>query len=270
VKRIVIATALVVSIAVAAVSTAAPGTEATKNASVACTALKAKIGATAFTQAYPTFGACVSSLARVEQQNVDSAQAACTAEQNDPTFALSHNGRTFDQYYGVGRNGKNAFGNCVSTKAKASSQAEQHARPNPARTCRTLRAQMGTSTFSLTYGKNANDRNAFGKCVSKAAKAETQNEVNASAACRDEQSDVTFAVNHSGKTFAQYYGTNADLSNAFGKCVSGKASETGQAQQQATVSAAKTCATERNTDPAAFRTKYGTFGRCVSQHASSK
>jgi len=269
-KRIVLTTVFVVAVAAVASSAAAPATDATKNASVACTALRAKIGTTAFAQAYTTFGACVSSLARVEQQNINSAQAACTAEQNDPTFAVSHNGRTFDQFYGVGRNGKNAFGNCVSTKAKASSLAEQHARPNPSRTCRALRSQMGTSTFSLTYGKNANDGNAFGKCVSKAAHAQTQNELSAATACRAEQDDATFAATHSGKTFAQTYGTNADLSNAFGKCVSSKASEQGQSQQQATVAAAKTCRSERNANPTAFRTKYGTFGHCVSLKASSK
>jgi hypothetical protein len=46
----------------------APGSDATKNANAACTALKAKIGATAFTQAYATFGRCVSSLAPVERR----------------------------------------------------------------------------------------------------------------------------------------------------------------------------------------------------------
>jgi len=72
-----------------------------------------------------------------------------------------------------------------------------------------------------------------------------------------------------GKTFAQFYGTN-DLSNAFGKCVAAKASTTGQSQQQASVAAAKACAGEQKANPAAFKTKYGTFGRCVSLHASGK
>ena len=266
-KRIVLTAACAAALAVAAAAAAAPSPDATKNASAACNALRAKLGPTVFAQAYATFGRCVSSLTQVEQQNLASAQAACTAEQNDVTFPVSHGGKTFDQFYGTGARGKNAFGNCVSSKAKASSRAEGQDRPNPARTCRAARASMGLVAFKLLYGNNAN---AFGKCVSKAAKARTQNELNAAQTCRAEQSDATFAVNHGGKTFAQFYGRNADLSNAFGKCVSTKASEKGQAQQQATVAAAKSCAGERNANPAAFRTKYGTFGHCVSLKASGK
>jgi hypothetical protein len=269
-KRIVVTVIFTLALATAAASTAAPGLDATKNASVACTALKAKLGATTFAQAYSTFGRCVSSLAQVEQQNVNSAQAACTAEQNDVTFAVSHGGKTFGQFYGSGPKGKNAFGNCVSTKAKASSQAEQQARPNPSRTCRAQRTAMTVSVFNQTYGKNASDRNAFGKCVSTQARAQTQNELSAAATCRAEQDDATFAATHSAKTFAQFYGTNASLSNAFGKCVSAKASENAQSQQQAKIAAAKTCNAEQKADAAAFKTKYRTFGRCVSLHSSSK
>jgi hypothetical protein len=260
---------LVVAVAAWAAPAAAPATNATQNASAACTALKAKIGATAFTQAYATFGQCVSSLAPLEQQNLTSAQAACSAEQSDPNFAASHGGMSFAQFYGTGKKDKNAFGNCVSTKAKASSVAEGKARPNPSRTCRSLRSQMGATTFALTYGKNANDRNAFGKCVAKTAHAQTQNEVSAASACRAEQADANFAASHSGKTFAQFYGTG-DLANAFGKCVAAKASEKSQSQQQATVSAAKTCASELQASATAFKAKYGTFGHCVSLKASGK
>jgi hypothetical protein len=268
-KRIVVITAFVVAVAMAAASTAAPSPDATKNASTACTALKAKIGATAFVQAYGTFGKCVSALAQVEQQNINSAQSACTAEQSDVNFVTQHGGKTFDQFYGSGPQGKNAFGNCVSAKAKASSKAEGQDRPNPARTCRAARTLMGVTAFNLLYGNNTSKANAFGKCVSKAAKAQTQNELSAAQTCRAEQGDANFATGHGGKTFAQFYGT-ADLSNAFGKCVSTKASEKAQSQQQATVAAAKACASERSANQAAFKTKYGTFGHCVSLKASGK
>ena len=199
-KRLVIAALLAFAVSTV-VATAAPGSDATKNANAACTALKAKIGATAFTQAYATFGRCVSSMAPVEQQNLTSADASCTAEQNDATFAASHGGKTFDQFYGTGKNSRNAFGNCVSAKAKASSKAEGQDRPNPARTCRAERTLMGVAPFGALYGKNANDRNAFDKCVAKAARAQTQNELNATAACRAEQGDATFvAASSTGRT----------------------------------------------------------------------
>jgi hypothetical protein len=268
-KRSILITAFVVVLAVMAGSAGAAGSDATKNASSACTSLKAKMGLTAFARAYTSFGACVSSMTSVEQQNVAAAQTACTAEQSDPNFAATHGGKTFDQFYGTGKKGQNAYAHCVSEKAKASSVAEAQARPNPSRTCRSQRSLMTASVFALAYGKNANDRNAFGKCVSAWAHTQTKNELSASAACRAEQADASFAAAHSGKTFAQVYGTG-DLSNAFGKCVSAKAGEKAQAQQEAKVSAAKACAGELRASATAFKAKYGTFGRCVSLKASSK
>jgi hypothetical protein len=264
-KRIVLTTTLVVALSVAA---AAVGNDASSNANAACTSLRAKMGQTAFVHAYPSFGACVSSMAPVEQKNVSSANALCTTEQGDAAFAASHGGKTFEQFYGAGKKGKNAFGNCVSTKAKASSQAEQQNRPNPSRSCRGLRTQMGAQAFTALYGKSATARNAYGKCVSAWARAQTNNELSAAAACTTEQNDAAFAAAHTGKTFAQFYGTDAALANAFGQCVSAKAKAAAQARQAATVSAAKTCAGELHASRTAFRTKYGTFGRCLSQHVT--
>jgi hypothetical protein len=269
VKRMFLVAVLAAAIAPAA---ALASTSDQSSASKDCTALQAKMGTAAFNLAYSSFGACVSRFAPLEQNNTTSANTACTAEQSDANFAANHGGKTFDQVYGTGKSGKNAFGNCVSTKAKASSQAEQQGRLNPAQTCRAQRTSMGTAIFDKTYGKNASDKNAFGKCVSTVAKAQNTNEVNASTACKAEQSDANFAAaaGHGGKTFDQFYGTNADRSNAFGKCVSTKAQATSTAQSQATVSAAKACATEQSAGAAAFTAKYGTFGKCVSSKASNK
>jgi hypothetical protein len=270
VKKAIILVTLATALAAGA-AMASTNDRATTAASKDCTALKAKIGGAAFAQAYSTFGRCVSTFAQLEQSNTASAQAACTAEQADPDFATSHGGKTFAQFYGVGKTNKDAFGKCVSRKEQASQQAEQQGRLNPAQTCRASRTQMGTSAFTLLYGKNANDRNAYGKCVSKVAAAQASNEQTAAASCRTEQSDTAFAPAHGGKTFAQAYGTNADLSNAFGKCVVQKAQAASSSQQQATVRAAKACQGElTSSGAAAFRTKYGTFGHCVSLKASGK
>ncbi|TMK39806.1 MAG: hypothetical protein E6G56_09185 [Actinobacteria bacterium] len=46
--------------------------------------------------------------------------------------------------------------------------------------------------------------------------------------CRAEQADPSFADSHGGKSFAQFYGTNHNLANAFGKCVSSKAQAQGE------------------------------------------
>ena len=78
-RRIIVTALLVFAVAPVAASVAAGGSDATRNASVSCTALKAKIGATSFAQAYTSFGACVSALTSVEQQNIASAQVSCAA-----------------------------------------------------------------------------------------------------------------------------------------------------------------------------------------------
>ena len=222
------------------------------------------MGPAAFGKAYATFGACVSRYAPVEQQVTASAKATCTAQQADPNFAATHDGKTFAQFYGSGKSDRNAYDRCVSTVAKANSHAEQQGRLNPARTCRTLRTQLKTSLFDKTYGKNANDRNAFGKCVSATAKTQAQNEVTASATCRASQSDTSFASTHNGQTFEQTYGTNADLSNAFGMCVSSTAKAASIAQEHAIVRAALSCRAQQKADPTAFKAKYKRFGRCVA------
>jgi hypothetical protein len=72
--------------------------------------------------------------------------------------------------------------------------------------------------------------------------------------------------------FKSTYGTNANKSNAFGKCVSRQARGTTAEQQHARLTAAATCRAEQRRDPAAFKRKYGTnrnksnaFGKCVSK-----
>lgn len=247
-KRLVLVTALIaLAVLAAAAWGAPPSAQATTNASAACSAQRAQIGATAFTQAWGTFGQCVTSLARVEQQNLEAARAACTAEQSDANFAATHGGKTFAQFYGTGPAGKNAFARCVAAKAKASSTAEGQSRPNPARTCRAERTAMTPSVFTQTYGGTAS---AFGKCVSMKAKAQTQNELAAAATCRAEQTGTGLPA------------------NAFGKCVAAKAKAKTQSQSQATIKAGKACAAQQKADAAAFKTQYGTFGRCVSQTAT--
>jgi hypothetical protein len=256
-RRIIVTALLVFAVAPVAASVAAGGSDATKNASVACTALKAKIGATPFAQAYASFGACVSALTSVEQQNIAAAQASCTAEQSDPVaFAALHGGKTFAQFYGTGKNDKNALAKCASIKAQASSKAEQLARTNPSRSCRTLRTQGGVNAFALRFGTASN---AFGKCVSWAAGLQTQSENAASATCRTAQ-------DASAATFATSYGSSA---NAFGKCVSSNASVEAKAKLQATIAATTACAAERTANAAAFNSKYGSFKSCVAQNTKT-
>lgn len=135
-----------------------------------CAAQLKKEGASAFKELYAqdananqknAFGKCVSKLTAQDQQNAKKASALCRAEQADTTgFAATHDKKTFDQVYGTGKKLKNAFGNCVSSKANAASQEQQESTIKAAKTCRTLQADL--KTFTATYGAK---KNAFGKCV---------------------------------------------------------------------------------------------------------
>jgi hypothetical protein len=151
-----------------------------QNAARACSALRTSMGLDLFRQTYGTaasnrrnaFGKCVSQWTRSEQQNRQSARSQCAAEQADASFAATHDGKSFAQFYGTGPKGANAFGRCVSSKAKLASAEERQDTVNAARQCKSERRTMGVPAFRARYGKNANDRNAFGKCVSALAKAQ--------------------------------------------------------------------------------------------------
>jgi hypothetical protein len=169
-------------------------------------------------------------------------------------------------------NGHNKSTTSGSSSGSARSQAQKQ--------CREERAKMGEATFEKTYGTNKNGKNAFGKCLSHRTNQDqaTQQSAQTSAekTCRSEQNDSSFASSHNGKTFDQFYGTNKNGRNAFGKCVSHRTRQNQQAQQSAHNSAVQTCRSEQSSDPAAFRTKYGTnhngrnaFGKCVSSHERS-
>jgi hypothetical protein len=142
------------------------------NGARACQALKVSLGAT-FASTYGTnadksnaFGKCVSQWTQAEHKNRTEAAAACKAEQADANFAASHDGKSFDQFYGVGKNGANALNRCVQSKRAAASAEDKQKVENAARKCKAERKSLGLAPFKAKYGGTAN---AFGKCVSKLA-----------------------------------------------------------------------------------------------------
>ncbi len=175
-RRIIVLVAVTVA-AVPAFALAASGS-AKQSAQAQCRAERAALGTAIFKQTYGTnhnrsnaFGKCVSKHAKanttIEKAARQNASQQCTAERNlDPT--------AFAQKYGTNKNGKNAFGKCVSQKAKALAQTreqnQQQAEINAAKQCKAERASIGAAAFAQKYGTNHNKRNAFGKCVSKLAK----------------------------------------------------------------------------------------------------
>ena len=127
----------------------------------------------------------------------------------------------FDELYG-----KPSVPNCKAANA-ATVNAEFK---NASKACKAERAQLGDDAFRAKYGSGKHGRNAHGKCVSQKAapelSEESEKKINAARACKAEQQDPNFAATHDGKTFNEFYGTNANDNNAFGKCVSSKAQAT--------------------------------------------
>ena len=125
----------------------------------------------------------------------------------------------FKLLYGTNANRSNAFGKCVS---KLAQQNEQN-RSNAASQCRSERS-ADPAAFAAQYGTGKNHANAFGRCVSQKAKAASQAQQqateNAAKQCWTERQADPAA-------FKARYGTNANKSNAFGKCVSGKVKHSG-------------------------------------------
>ena len=80
----------------------------------------------------------------------------------------------FKTRYGTNGNKANAFGKCVSGKAKKAEESveAEEARENAAKKCKAERA-LNPDAFKTKYGTNVNKANAFGKCVSKLAKKAT-------------------------------------------------------------------------------------------------
>jgi hypothetical protein len=177
-KTKILIVASLAALVVPAASFAGPSGQDRENGARACKALRASLGTDLFRQTYGTaqshrmnaMGKCVSQWTHAAHQNRVSARSACTAEQADPNFAASHDGKSFAEFYGKNANDHNAFGKCVSSKAKASLAQEKSATVNAAKSCKTERGSMTLAEFRAKYGKNANDRNAFGKCVSQLSK----------------------------------------------------------------------------------------------------
>ena len=118
------------------------------------------------------FGKCVSQKTREEAAERKAARQNA-AKQCREERAVDE--AAFSEKYGTNKNNRNAFGKCVSGKAK-SVQQQQDAEDrkvidetkNAARQCDAERGETPESqaAFNAKYGTNENDKNAFGKCVS--------------------------------------------------------------------------------------------------------
>jgi hypothetical protein len=179
VKKLLIACALSSAVvAPAAASAADPAPSDVKNAAKHCKQLREASGsnfASMFGTRKNAYGKCVSQTAR-RQANEDARQekaAKSNAAQECRAEREESGAEAFAELYGTGKNGRNAFGKCVSSKAKQQQEqaddedaAEQEDRVNAAKTCKQARND-DPEQFEEDYGTR---RNAFGKCVSRTAK----------------------------------------------------------------------------------------------------
>lgn len=177
ITALTVAGALALAAAPAAQAADAP---ATPTASQQCKTERAQMGKTVFAATYGTnktksnaFGKCVSkrttATAAAEKAAKTNAAKDCKAEETADAAA-------FATKYGTGKNKKNAYGKCVSSKAKAKTTetvAKQvKADVNAAKSCRTEQ-KADAAAFKAKYGTGKTKNNAFGKCVSAKAKAQT-------------------------------------------------------------------------------------------------
>jgi hypothetical protein len=187
-KATAIGAAALALLAIPASAVASPTSGDRSNAAQECRAERGTTDATreAFKVKYGTsktksnaFGKCVSRRARDEEQEGVTAHKNASKECKAEAETLG--GDAFAAKYGTGKKGSNAHGKCVSSKAKqheAAADAEDKeqiaARKNAAKTCAEERDDLGDEAFDAKHGTNASKSNAFGKCVSKAAKAQRE------------------------------------------------------------------------------------------------
>jgi hypothetical protein len=138
-----------------------------------CRTLRGHSDATreAFRTQYRSFAACVKAKAADEAQEEQTAHRNASKDCRAERETLGD--EAFGAQYGTNANKRNAFGKCVSQKARENEEAadeqdeeEATAFKNAAKECDAERETLGDEAFGAKYGTNANKRNAFGKCVS--------------------------------------------------------------------------------------------------------
>jgi hypothetical protein len=180
--------AVALALPVSALAKPHPDQADKRAASAECKTLRGNLDSTreAFLTQFRNFGACVSKKAveeAVEEQNAHTnAAKECRTERGTTTESR----QAFNEQYGTnGREGtkgfgRNAFGKCVSQKAKAKEHAadvkdQQQATEwkNAAKECDAARGDTDESraAFGTTWGT---DENAFGKCVSDTGQANNE------------------------------------------------------------------------------------------------
>ena len=144
-------------------------------------------------------------------------------------------------------------------------QNGQSAALNASELCKQQRRTIGMSAFRALYAPTGDPQAAMDACLTRQVQTASTAAKNAAMECKAERGTTAESI----AAFELEYGTNENKKNAFGKCVSGKQTDAVEAQQDATVNAAKKCKSMRASNRAGFDAAYGTkknaFGKCVSK-----
>ena len=163
---------ILAAVAVTASAALAAGGGQGKSPAQFCKNELATLGAANFKSLYApggsganAMGKCVSKHARAAAANRTNAAKVCKAEMamTEAEFSAAHSGKSFAEFYGKNKNDRNAYGKCVSSKAKTANAQQEAATMNAAKACKAERAANRTA-FVAKYGGKA--ASAFGKCVS--------------------------------------------------------------------------------------------------------
>ncbi len=181
-KKTTVAVALIVGLLVPAGATAKSDDADRRAAKAECKTERGKASATreAFKARYGGMSRCVTRTTAEEASEGKEARKnaahECKAERKLDREA-------FAEKYGTNANKRNAYGKCVSSKAKAEEAEMDEAdaeeateRKHAARECAAERDEIGREPFATKWGTNANKKNAFGKCVSKTARENSEEE----------------------------------------------------------------------------------------------
>ena len=142
--KLTLLTVLVTGLAIpTALGSAINGTDRT-NGVQACISLRTSLGVKTLGSAYHTYGACLSQWVA----KAHGARVAATSSCNQR-----------------GLHGP-ALASCITAGTSAALNISINTTKNAAKACAADLARMGVSAFASTYGVNAHDANAFGKCVS--------------------------------------------------------------------------------------------------------
>jgi hypothetical protein len=169
-----VAIALVALAVPAGTAVAKPSKADKREANKECKALRGTDPATreAFKAEWGNFGKCVSAKAHEAKAERKAAKSNAAKDCREERGTTDASIAAFRAKYGTNGNKKNAFGKCVSQKAKAKEKKQDKEDAaaavefkNAAKACDSERS-ADKKAFEDTYGKNGNKKNAFGKCVS--------------------------------------------------------------------------------------------------------